>query len=756
MAGYHSKSAVASSANEPSSRGQSSAPQSFATIEIPAAPDPGATKKSKTPAYGVATVRAPSRVPSTFRARAPSPSENSSETPRAPPSSHADPRRTFRRSAAAVGRRRHREPVVMAGYHSKSGPEPATRHRVTSIEGICRAPGDVPLVSRHLHASIGEAAMGRVGPSRAPDMRSPQLRVDAARCGRDQHPERRLTGAEAHTAENRTSRKCAYLVMIVAEFGQWLALIVYAYARGGASGGGPGGDPAADPVDAPRAADHGALARIGVARLLAVAYAAAAATLACCGLAILAGAPVFVVYLAAVAFSLSLGVSRPLHHVLMPLVVRHPDELTAANIATSWSEGVGGVARPGARRCADQRRWPRSRVCGARRPVPVHPDTGQRAPAARRRAGGRRGGGRSLRSARRRPRDPLPAEHPSADRVPRRSRRDRRRGRSARRRARRADSRDRTRCCRLSVLQPSAQAACSAPRRRAVCGPSARAAAGSPPRSSAALALGALALVSTVLVAVLLLALVGAARTVQSVTPQTLLQRSTPLDVIVCAFALIESMRDLGMAFSALIVPLLIGLGGANAAFVGMACLALVAVLATARRIRRIDSEASIPVVEMGMLRNMGIFSALPAAPLETLAREGRYVTRHPSRPRSSARARRATATTRSRTGGPGHERRARDQAAGQRRRLRGDRAAVPRHAYRHRHRDERDHAAEHWPRGLPHGDARPSRHLGGRRAEGERSCSRSPADPTACRQGRRTDTTLPRRAAPWQHCLPL
>jgi hypothetical protein len=143
------------------------------------------------------------------------------------------------------------------------------------------------------------------------------------------------------------------------------------------------------------------------------------------------------------------------------------------------------------------------------------------------------------------------------------------------------------------------------------------------------LALGALALVSTVLVAVLLLALVGAARTVQSVAAQTLLQRSTPLDVIVCAFALIESMRDLGMAFSALIVPLLIALGGAKAAFVGMACIALIAVLAAAHRISRVDSDASIPVVEMGMLRNMRMFSALPAAPLETLAREARYVSVH-------------------------------------------------------------------------------------------------------------------------------
>ena len=138
----------------------------------------------------------------------------------------------------------------------------------------------------------------------------------------------------------------AYLVMIVAEFGEWLALIVYGYARGGASAAGAVVILQLIPslLLAPLISAH--LARIGVARLLACAYAAAAASLACCGVAILVGAPVFVVYLAAVAFTLSLGVSRPLHHVLMPFIVRHPDELTSANIATSWSEGVGALAGP--------------------------------------------------------------------------------------------------------------------------------------------------------------------------------------------------------------------------------------------------------------------------------------------------------------------------------------------------------------------------------------------------------------------------
>jgi hypothetical protein len=419
----------------------------------------------------------------------------------------------------------------------------------------------------------------------------------------------------------------AYLLMTIAEFGQWLAVIVYAYARGGASGAGLVVILQLIPSMLFAPLITARLSRISVAKLLTVAYAAATVTLGCCGLAILAGAPVFVVYLAAVAFAVSLGVSRPLHHVLMPLVVRHPDELASANIATSWSEGAGGLLGPalaGVLITVDGPGLACVALAGLCLFTPLLA---------------------SLRPLRAAAQDPgEEAQGGLADLLV---------------------------AARVIVSRPNTRALIAFPAGAAAIEGAVdllvvvlavkilAIGAGAAGYLSAAfgaggllgatiavlfaghrlalpllaatlfgaLALAALALVSTVLVAVLLLVLVGAARSVQSVTAQTLLQRSTPLDVIVCAFALIESMRDLGMAFSALIVPLLIGLGGAEAAFVGMACLALVAVLATARRIRRIDSEASIPVVEMGMLRNMGIFSALPAAPLETLAREGRYVT---------------------------------------------------------------------------------------------------------------------------------
>jgi len=140
-----------------------------------------------------------------------------------------------------------------------------------------------------------------------------------------------------------------------------------------------------------------------------------------------------------------------------------------------------------------------------------------------------------------------------------------------------------------------------------------------------AAALGALAVSSTAVLAGLLLAVVGASRAVQVIAAQTLLQRSTPLEVVVCAFSLIEALRDAGLAVGAVIVPLLIGIGGARAAFVGLAVLAPAIVVVTARRIRRIDSEATIPVVEIGVLRRLPIFAPLAAASLETLAREARY-----------------------------------------------------------------------------------------------------------------------------------
>ena len=416
----------------------------------------------------------------------------------------------------------------------------------------------------------------------------------------------------------------AYLVMIAAEFGEWLALIVYAYARGGASAAGVVVVLQLLPalLLAPLLSAH--LARLGLARLLALAYGAATLSLACCAAAILTDAPVAVVYAAAIAFSLSLGVSRPLHHVLMPRVVRHPDELTAANVATSWAESLGTLAGPALAGLMISLHGP-GLACAVlaalclctpllARVREARPDTGD--------------GGEGTESLS----DLLAAARVIAARPNTRALVAFPAGAAAIEGA--IDLLVVVLAVQILAIGPGAAGFLSAAfgaggllgggvavlligRRLAL--PLAAAA------LAGGLALAALALASTVLVAVALLVIVGAARTIQSVAAQTLLQRSTPLQVVLCTFSLIESMRDVGMIFGALAVPVLIGVGGAGAAFVGMACFAPMAVFATARRIHRIDAEASIPVVEMGTLRNMGIFSALPAAPLETLAREAQY-----------------------------------------------------------------------------------------------------------------------------------
>ncbi len=430
--------------------------------------------------------------------------------------------------------------------------------------------------------------------------------------------------AEVSHNDALTRLLLAYLLLIAAEFGEWLALIIYAYARGGASAAGFVAIVQLAPSMLLAPMITARLSRIGASRLLTLAYALTAVALGCCGAAILVEASVVLVYAAAIVFSLAVSVVRSMHPVLLPLVVRHPDELTASNVATSWCEGIGTLTGPAlvgvlvtvegpglacsvfaAGLCAtpllanvrllragagddDEERGALSELRMAARVIASRPNT--RALIAFPVSAAVTEGAIDLLVV-------VLAVHVLAV------------GAGAAGYLSAAFG--------AGGLLGGVAALVLVGRRLAV--PLVVAA------LLGALALGALAAASTALAAVLLLALVGSSRAVQAVAAQTLLQRSTPLEVMVCAFSLVEAMRDAGLALGALLVPLLIGIGGTSFTFVGLACLAPLVVLVTARRIRRIDSEASIPVVEIGVLRQLDIFSALPAASIETLAREAHY-----------------------------------------------------------------------------------------------------------------------------------
>ena len=138
---------------------------------------------------------------------------------------------------------------------------------------------------------------------------------------------------------------------------------------------------------------------------------------------------------------------------------------------------------------------------------------------------------------------------------------------------------------------------------------------------TSALALGVLGVFPTVIGAFVLLAVVGLSRTVFDVTGRILLQRVAPPQVMGQVFALLESLMDAGLAFGAILVPVLVGLSGAPAALVGTAALSFVLVAVTWRRLRAIDDAADVPQVQIRLLRSIPIFSPLPAPELEGLAR---------------------------------------------------------------------------------------------------------------------------------------
>ena len=131
----------------------------------------------------------------------------------------------------------------------------------------------------------------------------------------------------------------------------------------------------------------------------------------------------------------------------------------------------------------------------------------------------------------------------------------------------------------------------------------------------------AIALWPSTIAAVLLLALSGAGRSLMDVGCRTLLQRTTPADVLGRVFGLLEGLAMAGLALGALMIPPLVALGGSKAALIGAGLLLPVLTAVVARALIAADRGVKVPLVEIALLRSIPLFAPLPPPEIEGLAR---------------------------------------------------------------------------------------------------------------------------------------
>jgi hypothetical protein len=427
----------------------------------------------------------------------------------------------------------------------------------------------------------------------------------------------------AKLARNPSLRRCGigFAFFNAAEYGEWIAVLVYAYAHGGASASGLLAFAQLVPcvVLAPLMATFADRYQPG--RVLVAGFAAQAVGMGFLAAALLAHAPALVVYVLAVISAPTFNLTRPTMNVVLPAAVRTPDELTAGNAAMGWIESAGVVIGP----------LTASLVVafgGAGAVVALFailmllaawialPLTSSLPPAEAAEEGS-----------------------PLADVVEGFRQLARERGTAV-----------------LVVVLTSQSLYLGAMDvlfvvlaiselgmgdsgvgvLNAAFGAGGLLAVFATLRlvgrrrlapviiAAAAIMGGAVALIAarpSVALALVLLAVANVGRSLFDVSGRSLLQRTGSPQVLGRIFGVLESIDMLGLALGSLLVSLLVGLGGTTAAIIGVGAIMPVVALVLVPALLGADARATVPIVQIGLLRRMALFRPLPPPELEGVAR---------------------------------------------------------------------------------------------------------------------------------------